>query len=391
MAKAIVLGATGTIGRIIVRDLVESGVDVIAADLDNVKLQQLKEWTENRIEIQPLNILDKEKTLEVLEKGKVCVNATNYIFNIEVMKAASEAGVSVLDLGGLFTRTKEQLKLDEKLKEANILSIPGMGSDPGTSNVFSRYGVEELDEAEEIHIRYGSTTSGVTFSFAIDTYIGEFVQNAMAVKDGELVEVPPLGDEEVTKFHKDIGMQRTYSIIHSELATLPKSFPNVKEITYKDTWDPATIEKLETLRSLGLLDEEPIAIRGEEIIPKKQTVALMQESLAKKETPVWGTDSLLVEVIGTNNGNKASVRLELLTNYQPEWDASPTQYATAMPASIVAQMILNDEIQETGVKPPEQCINPYRYIEYLKEKNVDLKITYSETKESLNPISVEQQ
>lgn len=390
MKKAIVLGATGTIGRIIVRDLVESGVDVIAADLDESKLKQLKESTGN-IEVQPLNILDREKTVELLRKGKVCVNATNYIFNIEVMEAAAEAGVSVLDLGGLFTRTKEQLKLDQKMKEANVLSITGMGSDPGTSNVFSRYGVEELDEAEEIHIRYGSTTEGVTFAFAIDTYIGEFVQNAMAVKNGELVEVPPLGDEEYTQFHKDIGMQKTYSIIHSELATLPKSFPNVKEITYKDTWDPTTIEKLETLRSLGLLDEEPIEIRGEEVIPRRQTVDLMQTSLANKEEPVWGTDSLLVEVLGTKNGNKASVRLELLTNYHPEWDASPTQYATAIPASIVAQMILNNEISETGVMPPEQCIDPYKYIEYLSEKKVRLEITYSETTENPEYAYVEQQ
>lgn len=380
MAKAIVLGATGTIGQIIVKDLVESGVDVIAADLDEQKLQELKVWTDHKIETKRVNITDKEQTVELLSQGKVCVNATNYIFNIEVMKAAAEAGVSVLDLGGLFTRTNEQLKLDQEMKAANVLAITGMGSDPGTSNVFSRYGVDQLDEAEEIHIRYGSTSSGVTFAFAIDTYIGEFVQNALAVKEGKLVEIPPLGDEEYTQFHEEIGMQKTYSIIHSELATLPKSFPSVKEITYKDTWDPTTIDKLETLRSVGLLDEEPIEVRGEEIIPRRQTVAAMQTILAEKETPVWGTDSLLVEVKGTKNGNKASVKLELLTGYQPEWDASPTQYATAIPASIVAQMILNDEVVEKGVKPPEQCIDPVKYLEYLNQKNVEVNITFSETK-----------
>ncbi len=379
MKKAIVLGATGTIGQIIVKDLVESGVEVIAADLDEEKLQELKARNNNKIETNLLNIKDKEKTVEILRRGKVCVNATNYVFNIDVMKAAAEAGVSVLDLGGLFTRTKEQLKLDQEMKDANVLSITGMGSDPGTSNVFSRFGVEQLDEAEEIHIRYGSTSSGVTFGFAIDTYIGEIEQNAYAVKGGKLVEVPPLGDEEYTQFHEEIGLEKTYAIIHSELATLPTSFPNVQEITYKDTWDPSTREKLETLISVGLLDNEPIEIRGEKTIPRRQTVAAMQTILAEKETPIWGTDSLLVEVKGKKNGNDASIKLELLVKQQSEWGASPTQYATAIPASIAAQMILNDEINVVGVKPPEQCIDPDKFIEYLKSKNVRLHITHIET------------
>lgn len=379
MKKAIVLGATGTIGQIIVKDLVDSNVEVIAADLEEGKLAELRNKTDNKIETKLLNIKDKAKTVELLKQGNVCVNATNYVFNIDVMKAAAEAGTSVLDLGGLFTKTNEQLKLDQQLKDANILSITGMGSDPGSSNVFSRYGVEQLDEAEEIHIRYGSSTSGVTFAFAIDTYIGEIEQNALAIKDGELVEVPPLGDEEYTQFHEDIGLEKTYSIIHSELATLPNSFPNVKQITYKDTWDPTTIEKLETLISLGLLDTNPVSVRGEEIIPRRQTVATMQTILAEKETPEWGTDSLLVEVKGKKNGNDAVIKIELLTRYQTEWEASPTQYATAIPASIAAQMILNKEITETGVKPPEQCVDPEKYLEYLKEKNMRLNITFSET------------
>src|SRR5699024_3489733 len=376
MKKAIVLGATGTIGQIIVHDLVLSDIAVIAADMEEGKLTKLKEKTNNKIETQLLDLKDKEQTVDLLKQGDVCVNATNYIFNIDVMEASAKAGISVLDLGGLFNKTKEQLSLDQKMKDANILSVTGIGSDPGNSNVFSRFGVDYLDEAKEIDIRYGSTSSGVTFAFAIDTYIGEFVQNALTVKDGKLTEIPPLGEKEATQFHEEIGMQETYSIIHSELATFPDSFPNVEKITYKDTWDPETIEKLNTLVSLGLLDEEPINVRGEEIVPRKQTVATMQEVLARTEEPIWDTDSQLVEEKGKKDGKDTKVRLELLTGYQQEWGASPTQYETAIPASITAQMILNGEIKETGVKPPERCINPKVFIEYLKQKNTRLYITY---------------
>ncbi|MFJ8235562.1 saccharopine dehydrogenase C-terminal domain-containing protein [Ureibacillus sp. NPDC094379] len=377
--KAVVLGATGTIGRVIVKDLVESGVEVVAADLHLPKLEELKKWTNNKIEIEILNIKDKEKTQEVISRGQVCVNATNYIFNIEVMRAAAAVGVSVLDLGGLYKLTNEQLKLDQEMKDANILSIVGMGSDPGTSNIFSRYGVEMLDSAEEIHIRFGSTTSGATFAFAVDTYIDEALKNALVVKDGELKEIPPLSDEEFTVFHDDIGIQKTYSIIHSELATLHRSFPEVKHITYKDSWDPSTIEKIRTLQSLGLLETEAIEIAGNSVVPRRQTVSLLQTILAAKEKPEWGKDDLLIEVKGVKNGNNVTIKIELLTDYQPQWNVSPTQYGTAIPASIAAQMILNGEVAEKGVKPAEQCIDPVKFLSYLNEKNIEVNITVSET------------
>jgi lysine 6-dehydrogenase len=377
--KVIVLGATGTIGQVIVKDLIESGVEVLAADMDAQKLEQLKQWTGNKITTAVLNIKDEEKTQEVLRQGQVCVNATNYIFNIDVMKAAAAVGISVIDLGGLYNRTIEQLKLHDEMKEAGILAITGMGSDPGTSNILSHYGVSQLDTAEEIHIRYGSTTSGATFTFAIDTIIDEAIQNALAVKDGKLVEIPPLADEEDTVFHEDIGTQRTYSIIHSEFATLPMSFPEVKQITYKDTWDPATIDKIRVLRELGLLDEESVQVAGKEVIPRRQTVSLMQTVLAAKEEPVWGKDVLLVEVKGIKNGNQSSIKLQLRTDPHEEWGVSATQYATAIPGSIVAQMILNGEVTAKGVKPPEQCIDSEKFLSYLKKKDIKLFITQDET------------
>ena len=377
MSKIAVIGATGTIGKIIVRDLVKSGIEVIAADMNEDSLKQLVQQIGPNVQTARLDVTDLEKSTELLREAKVCVNATNFKFNLNVMNAAAAAGISVLDLGGLFTFTKKQLALDADMKKAGILSIVGMGSDPGTSNIFCRYGVDKLDVAEEIHIRYGSTTSGVTFSFAPDTYIDEAMKNALAVKDGKLVEINPLADEEYTHFHEDLGIQKTYSIIHSELATLPTSFPHVKQITYKDTWDSATIEKINVLNELGLIDTEAME---DGTVPRRQLVSLLTKVLSTKEKPVWGKDSLMVEVKGIKSGNPTTVRIEVLTGYQEDWDASPTQYATAIPASIVAQMLLKGEINEIGVKPPELCVDPEKYISYLKQKNVELFTTYSETR-----------
>jgi len=372
LKEVIVLGAAGTIGQVIVRDLVESGIEVIAADIDFNRLEKLKKQLNvKNLEIYPLDIKNQNETKQLLEQGKVCINATNYMFNIDVMQIAAAAKVDLLDLGGLYTMTKEQLKLDAMMKEAGVLSITGMGSDPGISNVLSRYGVDMMDEAEEIHIRYGSTSSGVTFPFAIDTVLDEATKNAMVVRNGQLYEIPPLSEEEDTIFNEQIGIQKTFSILHSELATLPISFPTVKEITYKDTWDLKTIEKIKLLDQLGLLQNNQVnSIR-------KKLVSLLRESINEK--PEWGKDELLVEVKGYKNGKKASIKLELLCDYQEKWGVNALAYVTSIPASIVAQMLLKGEITEKGVKPPEQCINPSKFLSYLTQKNITLLSTYSET------------
>lgn len=59
--------------------------------------------------------------------------------------------------------TKRQFEMNEEVADTGILIIPGMGSDPGTSNVLRRYVSDVLGDVDEIHIRYGSSTTGETF------------------------------------------------------------------------------------------------------------------------------------------------------------------------------------------------------------------------------------
>lgn len=375
----VVLGAAGTIGRVIVRDLVESGVDVIAADVEIGRLKDLEKWLNKEIRIERVDIKNEDELKSVLRQGFVCVNAANYTFNIDVMKAAAAVGTNVLDLGGLYYVTKEQLKLDDEMKAAGILAITGMGSDPGASNLLCQYGIKRFDRAEEVHIRYGSTTTGATFTFAIDTIIDETKKNAIAIRDGKVVEIPPLSEEEETVFHEEIGTLKTYSILHSELVTLMHSYPYLKEITYKDSWDPKTIEKINALKELGLLDEDAIELRGQTVIPRRLTVSLLQAVLSKKEKPVWGKEALLVEVRGEKDGKRQALTMQLRIDPHEEWNVSATQYGTAISASIATQMILRGEVEAKGAKPPEQCIDAERFIEYLQQKNIRFYVSERES------------
>jgi len=165
MTRFLVLGGYGTMGRIIVRDLAESGAkEILVAGRDESKAAALIEKIGAK-RAAPAKIdatdPDLEKKIREIEPD-VLVNATWYEYNMHVMPAAIRARVHYVDLGGLYHMTLKQLKLSADAKKAGVLCVLGMGSTPGTTNVMAAYGADEFDRIGSIRIVSGSKTSFCT-------------------------------------------------------------------------------------------------------------------------------------------------------------------------------------------------------------------------------------
>ena len=83
-----------------------------------------------------------------LRGTEAVLNCTQYYWNLAVMKAALQARVHYLDLGGLFYTTRKQLKFDRQFKKTAKLAILGIGSAPGIANVMARYLADQLDRVD---------------------------------------------------------------------------------------------------------------------------------------------------------------------------------------------------------------------------------------------------
>jgi saccharopine dehydrogenase (NAD+, L-lysine-forming) len=119
--KILVLGGAGCMGNAIVRDLLESPKvsEVIVGDIDISKAEMLvKELNNPKVTTAYVNATDHSVLVKALKDVDVLVNATWYYFNVLVMEAAIEAKVHYLDLGGLYHKTLEQLKLSEKVEHS---------------------------------------------------------------------------------------------------------------------------------------------------------------------------------------------------------------------------------------------------------------------------------
>ena len=348
----VLLVGAGTIGTVVAKDLILSGCrSLTVVDLDRRRLDELQ-MEHSRVQACELDVTDEASLSRAMKDADVVVNAASYRFNLHVLRAAMAAKCNLVDLGGLYHMTLEELRYDTKAKRAGISVLLGMGDDPGTSNVMARMASWELDSVSEISIRWGSSSVGsadVAFGFSIATCLDEASKKAMKFSNGKIIEVPPLSEMEEVTFPHPVGKQQTYAILHSELATLPRSIEGVREVSYKDSWDQATINVVRFLLSSGFASDATIDLDGREVSPPK--VLLTHLSPNEPETSVG---CLLVTGRGKRKGRAAETTLCLgPIRYSRRYRAPSVAFSTAIPASIAAQMISKGLITQRGVFPSE--------------------------------------
>jgi saccharopine dehydrogenase-like NADP-dependent oxidoreductase len=376
----VVLGGAGLTGRCAVRDLLETtDWEITIADYAFGKAEELADKLRSRrVSAKYVDVKNLRETVKVIKDAGLVVNGVQYYYNIEVMRACLEAKAPYIDFGGLYHMTLKQLELREKFSKAGLTALIGVGAQPGVSNVMIRYAVDKLDNVETIRIRDGwkDLTKGappflVTWSFA--TVMDELTLPAVVYRNGEFKEMPPLTEKESVTFPEPVGLQDVYLTLHSELATVPTSFKNkgLKNCDWKEGGPEFIRYKL--LADMALTSDKPIEIGGIKIAPKNFILKNLEaNNLIGFPEGIDPNDyeTTRVEVVGLKDGKSVVYVLDVIFPPKKEWHASCSQYNVGVPASIAAQMLVNGEIQEKGVVPPELCINPEPFFEELAKRGI---------------------
>jgi len=369
------LVGAGTIGSVIARDLLMSGCQSLTvADVDRKKLQALRREHGKRILTQELDVTDEKALSRQMKDADVTINAASYKFNLHVLRAAIAAKCDMVDLGGLYHMTLRELRYDRRAKETGITVILGMGDDPGTSNILAEMASQELDSVSEIKVRWGShapDSEEVSFGFSVATCLDEATMKAVKLSNGRIVEIPPLSEMEEVEFPDPVGRQQTYAILHSELATLPRFIQGLRNMSYKDSWDQATIDVVRFLRSSGFASDNMVTVDGRKISPRRLLLALLSP-----DEPRTAVGCLMVSALGSLGGRPAEAAFCLGPIYYSDTYRAPcTAYSTAIPASIVAQMISEGRIEQKGVLPPEALTRSQveHFLRQMKDRGLAVK------------------
>ena len=384
--KIVVLGGTGLTARCAVRDLAESpGVsEVVIAGRNLKKAQKLAEEIKSKkVSIMQFDATKHDTIVKALKGADVAINGVQYYYNINIMKAALEAGTHYLDLGGLFHTALKQMELSDKFKKAGLTAILGIGECPGITNVMARYAVDRLDSVETILIRdswMDFTEGGPPFvvTWSISTLFDEMVIPAMIYENGQYKEVPPLSGKETMKFPEPFGTQDQYRTIHSEPATFPTSFKDkgIKNVNWKEG-GPGFLD-IKTLVDAGLASQKPLKIKDTEISPRQFFLKLLNEqNMMGWPEDIIPDDWEIVRIIaiGKKKGKKTSYTVDSIFRSNKKWKGAAGQVAVGVPASIAAQMLAKGEIETKGAVPPEICIKAEPFLAELTKRDIKVQET----------------
>jgi saccharopine dehydrogenase-like NADP-dependent oxidoreductase len=197
-----------------------------------------------------VDVADADALTRALERTGVCVNCVDYRLNLAVMEAALQAGCHYVDLGGLFHVTRRQLWLDEQFRAAGLTAVLGMGSAPGKTNLLAKAAAERLDAEPETLEIWAATRDPAAADHPLPapysprTLLDELRMSPVVVTDGELREVAPLSGSAWRDFPDPIGRAEGIYTLHSELATLPRAYPSLREASFRLSLSPGLIDKL---------------------------------------------------------------------------------------------------------------------------------------------------
>ena len=356
----VLLGGAGTIGRIVARDLFESHPNnhILLADYNQEKIRTLAEsFKDSRVQAKFVDARQPKNLANLLNGQSVVINCLQHTFNLAVMEAALAAGVHYVDLGGLFSWTRKQLKLDKKFRDKELTAVIGIGCSPGITNLLASYVARQLRKVNSIKIRVGSVDfrkpeNKLAFSYSPQTIFEELTLKPWIFRNGRFCQITPRTGWELTDFAKPVGKVWTVRTRHSEIATLPLSLKDtgLKHCDFKVGFDREFVkEVIKRLRSGWTIQE-------------------FNKLLMLANNP---DDYEITRVVVDN------VTIDCHSKAKPKWQASAGDIDTACPISIAAQMIATGAIHRVGVSPPEVAVPAVPFFVELEKRGMKIKVAAS--------------
>ena len=368
-----VVGANGMQGKIVARDLLESGYSVLLCATDDLGLERLLE--QERAGFAVIDLKTKVERVRRIVKNsgaQVIVNCSCDDFNLKVTKLALDLGVHYIDLGSEEDMTREQSALHNDFRAKNVLAISGIGSTPGINNIMLRYVKDSFDTVDTVHLGFAWDSNMPHFvpPFSIDAIQYEFTEPAKILENGSYVEKSPLEPTKLDYYYKTIGRQHTCYTKHIEHHTFYDFLKDkgVKDIVVFSSFPSHSYTAIRKMIELGFLNKEPIEVNGVMIRPLDFTIEVlrripMPEGYTEKEN-IW------LKVYGTKDGQRKVEEMDCIAGTMPGWEDATCNVDTGFPASILAQMIIKGEIAERGFFSPEFVVDPGLFFERLGDKKL---------------------
>jgi len=376
LKKILVMGC-GAQGSTIAKRLDEeaSVEQIVCADYDPEAAEVL-EKTLKKAKALTVDATEVDDIVEAGEGCKLIVNGLAPDFNMNVMDAALRVGAHYQDMAsgpvsdiGFVDAVKRQFGRDQEFKDAGLACLTNTGSAPGFANVLTREAVDLLESCSRIDVFvYDAIWSNkfIPFWWSPETAFADMAAEPVVYKNGEFIRVKPFNNPQMTEF-RGLGLRRMVDHEHEEPVTMgllaDRVLKGVKEVNFR--YGGPGLELAESFYKMGLLSEEPVDVKGTEIVPMDLISVLTppapkypdEIAAALKEGMVSEEGAFLVRVEGVREGR--NVRIDSyagapgLTESFEKAGITHESYFTGQAAFLFTKMFVHGKITRRGVFPPE--------------------------------------
>lgn len=385
--RMLVLGA-GLQGSACAYDLLQNR-EVGEVRLADINIQHLPPflapYAGPRLLPTPLDVRDRQAVLAVMRSSDAVMSAIPYYFNLDLTKCAVEAGVHFADLGGNTDLVIGQKALDPDARAKGITIVPDCGLAPGMVNILAQYGISQLDAVESVKIFVGGLPQwpepplNYQVVYSLEGVLDYYTTKSWIVRDGRGQQVEALSEVEHIEFGEGVG---TLEAFHTAggLSTMAFRYDGkIPTMEYKTLRYPGHAAIMAAIRELGLLDLEPVDVKGTKVAPRDLFIAAAGPRLTRDSPDLV---ALRVEVRGSAGGTPRRLVWELVDRADEKHGISAMMRATGYSLSITGQMQVRGEIQPPGVHTPDECVPAPRYIDELAKRGVRIRQVVAEAPRS---------
>ena len=412
MKNVMIIGA-GAQGNVIsgVLSQAEDVGTILLGDVDLDRANEVAQYVgSDKIKVERIDASNVQEIESMIKQGlyELVVNATLPVFDRPILEACVKAKANYLDMASnemLKSSAKEtvqdeflveQFEFAKDFEAAGLKALILAGGDSGLVNIMARQAVDELDEIEYIGIKdYGIVDCDEPVGlWSLTTYLEDCADEAVYWEDGQYKHAPIFSGEEEYYFPPPLDHRgKVYYHTHEEPVTIPKFIG--KPVKYCDfkLGDPSSEIWQFVIEGLGLMDTEPIEVKGVSVSPRDLLFKKLPPTLAPKkciqmvkDKKIMSQLQLAVDVKGRKGDEHRHYKM---------WTESPNivqacekipgtndvSWITSVPASILSLMLLRDQIKHVGVFPCEVLEKEERDIFFDGIKAWDVKIHSQVTSE----------
>ncbi len=359
--QVLILGGSGRIGSQVAVDLLTHTSAQITIAGRNLKIgQRVSQLLGNRCQFLSID-LDKPELLQgAVAQSSLVIHCAGPFHhrNASVLRLCIDLAVNYLDVSDHPSFTCKAIALKVKAETAGITAIINTGIFPGISNSMVRRDVDQLDEAQSIHLSYvvgGSGGAGLTVMRS--TFLG--LQRPFEARiDGKRRSVNPYSNREVIDFphYGKVGvswfdMPESFTLADTfPVKTVITKFGSVPRFYNYLTWSVARCW-------------HPKLLQSQSVIEFLSRVSYGMTQISDRFSGIGVV--IRSEVTGLKHGQRVSC---VSTLVHPN-----TACAAGIGTGTIAESLLSGVLRKPGVWSPEQAVSTSLFEAAMQSRGVEIQ------------------